>query len=609
MLNETITQSHILLPGVEQSFGILLVPHPLTEIVVDGNGAVAANNSEWRLYNVTPTGAALIWSGDLDRIDRAQRLTPVGGISAGSRVELRGISRSTEPTVVQVKASLVGYDPACCGDSPNDGPFACATITQAQWYINALTGDDSNDGLTPATALKTHQELECRYEGNLAQPPVEILPPFGVPARPVRVTLLTDLPASDPIGLQTTVGPDVVFLYQGAATVVRTGTMDTFADKDRALNIPQTFFDAAYTPADLYARIRITSGPRAGTMAYLADESEGTVVTSDWSIPAPAPFPGVSPLSPEDGDEFAIESLTKATLKGDWNVGRSATSTAFSLVGICFSDIEFDDATPAGTSLINGASAGGVTFQFHACRVRPYLIMADTYSFLINTACLRGVCYHTGFNFILGGATFDIGPQPGGDIGRPHCINVEFGAGGIIDFDHMCYGGPALIISESYMYVGTMSVFKAKTVIFPGPFPINTTGFGATIYTFGTLQMGRFFSGATALWGNQNEAKGVLVDGTGAFKWDGFYPPSITGLAGVNKDFALDGNPAGLTYDVSTTTDGNPPAFVTYRANLWGNLTTPIGGGGFNSNPGFPAAGGAQNPVAGSRLFVGGIVP
>jgi hypothetical protein len=113
MLNEKITQSHVLTPGVEQSFGTLTAPHALTEIVVNANGASAALNSEWRLYSVTPAGEGLIWRGDLDRTDRAQRLTPIGGISAGSRVELRAINTSTLPTTGPVKATLVGYGPCC----------------------------------------------------------------------------------------------------------------------------------------------------------------------------------------------------------------------------------------------------------------------------------------------------------------------------------------------------------------------------------------------------------------------------------------------------------------------------------------------------------------
>jgi hypothetical protein len=623
MQNEIVTESHILTPGVEQTFGELASAHALTEIIINANGAREANRSIWRLYDVSPAGAALIWYGVLTPpFEGPQRLTPPEGIGAGGRIELRAIldASAIDPTSVAVTASLIGYDPECCGESatgtnPDDAPFGCLTVTQAQWYIDAVTGSDTNDGLTPATALQTHAELECRYEGNLALPPEEIFDgPFGpTPIRPVRVTFLTDLPSSDPVGLQTTLGPDVVFLYSAAATITRTSNIAAFSNYSRtAVQKTQTFTDAGFAPGDFleHVRLRISSGPRAGAVAYLAgDLGAGEVATLNWAIPSSAPFPGVTPIVPQDGDEFVVETLVSFTLKGDWLVGRSANSTAFSLVGICFTDLEFSDATPAAVTLINGRSAGGLTFQTFGCRVRPYFIIAEAYSFHSNSAFLRAVCMHNGFNFLLGGGAFDIGPQPGGDIGRPHCVNVEFGAGVILDLDFMCYGGPAIIVSESYCYVGTAAVFGAKALPF-GEGIIPTTGFGITLYTFGTMQCHPFFTGDAKLWGDQNESKGVLVDSTSAFKWDGFNLPSITGLAGVNKDWALDGDTAATTYEESTTTDGDPPAYVTYRPNLWANLALSIGSGGFSSLPdGLPAAGGAQDTVTGSRILVAGIVP
>lgn len=120
MRNETETQSHVLTPGVEQSFGILLLPHALAEIVVNANGAQQASGSRWRLYDVAGAGAALIWEGVLTPpFAHAQRLTPSGGIAAGARVELRAelASSAIEPTSVAVSASLVGYDPFCCDDT------------------------------------------------------------------------------------------------------------------------------------------------------------------------------------------------------------------------------------------------------------------------------------------------------------------------------------------------------------------------------------------------------------------------------------------------------------------------------------------------------------
>jgi hypothetical protein len=122
MLNEEITQAHPLVKDAEVSFGTLTLPHALAEILVNWQGQKLAENSVWRLYDVTPAGAALIWSGDLGipPIDGIHRLTPSEGVSAGGLYELRAFSRVATPG--PVKATLVGYDPGCCGEAGQPGP-------------------------------------------------------------------------------------------------------------------------------------------------------------------------------------------------------------------------------------------------------------------------------------------------------------------------------------------------------------------------------------------------------------------------------------------------------------------------------------------------------
>lgn len=139
MQNETVTQSHILTPGVEQSFGILSVAHELTEIIVNANSDPAADGSEWRLYDVSPAGSALIWHGALTPpFQHAQRLTPAGGISAGSRVELRGIlAPGKAATSVAVTTSLIGYDPNCC-DSDTGSTATSEESALLVWGVDEL---------------------------------------------------------------------------------------------------------------------------------------------------------------------------------------------------------------------------------------------------------------------------------------------------------------------------------------------------------------------------------------------------------------------------------------------------------------------------------------
>lgn len=117
MTNETIVQAHPLPAqgGGEVSFGTLSGAHRRVQIVVNPNLQIRAQASEWRLYDVGGAGAALIWEGQLGAGQHPERLTPIGGIEAGSTVELRAVGGYPLPTTGAVVASLTGYDDECCG--------------------------------------------------------------------------------------------------------------------------------------------------------------------------------------------------------------------------------------------------------------------------------------------------------------------------------------------------------------------------------------------------------------------------------------------------------------------------------------------------------------
>jgi hypothetical protein len=147
--NEIVTQSHVLTPGVEQSFGILTLLHDRVEIVVNANGERDADRSLWRLYDVTPAGAALVWEGALrpvppQGVSGAQRLTPQGGVQVGVYVELRALSVGLIPTAGVVTASLIGYDPMCCAGPA--GPPGPTGTDPGPTGAPGPTGDDGEPG-------------------------------------------------------------------------------------------------------------------------------------------------------------------------------------------------------------------------------------------------------------------------------------------------------------------------------------------------------------------------------------------------------------------------------------------------------------------------------
>ena len=419
---------------------------------------------------------------------------------------------------------------------------------------------------------------------------------------------MSDLPTSDPIGLDVTLGPDVIFLYHSTPTVIRTGTIAGFTPKNRNTNppTPDLLSDPGIVAGDVTQRLRITSGPRAGTIAYVAEVLGGccNAVTSDWSIPNPAPLPGVMPVIPQVGDTYVVERLTHVTMKGDWDITTSGNNQAFLLVGVSFTNLEFE-VTPGGAFILNGKGASlGPAFQFHGSKVQGFASMTNTFSFFVNSEYIRGAAYVSGFNFIDSGLTTDAGIVPGGADIRPHFLAYQFAAGGVIDADHMVYG-TSVVIRNSDVCLGLLSVFKAVPPInVLRPFPATGNG----VILFNSFFRNRVFAyGAAKLWGADNAQKGVLVDTGSTFTWDGVNLPNIFGLTGLGQ-YTIG---ADAPNDMSTTVDmaAIPPVFIPLVLNTWANLLVPIPTG-FNANPGpGPAEGGPQHPVTNARIVVSNDVP
>jgi choline dehydrogenase len=123
MQNEVASGSSILTPGVEVIICTLTATHEFYEVVVNPNGDNRALGSKWRLYELLPSGPALVWEGTITpgNINRADRITPAvnvctpySGVTAGAIVQLRAEGVGKLPTLVAVNADLTGYDPSCC---------------------------------------------------------------------------------------------------------------------------------------------------------------------------------------------------------------------------------------------------------------------------------------------------------------------------------------------------------------------------------------------------------------------------------------------------------------------------------------------------------------
>lgn len=138
----------------------------------------------------------------------------------------------------------------------------------SDWYLDQVTGDDVNDGTTPATPLATGAELLRR------------LGPYAIWSQSVTVHVLENGTA-DAIILRGLMVPDVGFVDVIGVTTIEAdgGTLASYLPVDHS--IPRhvtisTSLIADFSPHK-FRRIRLTSGASIGAIAYLGNASPGGV--------------------------------------------------------------------------------------------------------------------------------------------------------------------------------------------------------------------------------------------------------------------------------------------------------------------------------------------
>lgn len=101
------------------------------------------------------------------------------------------------------------------GGGGSASPLPIPTSTQADWYINASTGNDVNDGLTSGTALATWKELGKRINGKRI-------------TQQTTVHVMSDTPLSDPVYIDVALdcngGYFTVTGVGGSVSTARVGT-------------------------------------------------------------------------------------------------------------------------------------------------------------------------------------------------------------------------------------------------------------------------------------------------------------------------------------------------------------------------------------------------
>lgn len=212
--------------------------------------------------------------------------------------------------------------------------------SQAAWEVDPGTGNDENTG-APAAPLATWAEFVRRMgPGN-----VDAIP------QTINVTLLADLPDTDPITGSFLFVETAALRITGTATTVASGTLDAGSTNVVPNSAPAKVVDAAigdWTPF-VGQRVRLTSGAASGAWAWLAlilaPVTEARI--SPWANVTSAPFYDNATFAlatASVGDDYVVETLSRCML-GDITVSSPRRNSATDIGALVLIDLTIGSTT------------------------------------------------------------------------------------------------------------------------------------------------------------------------------------------------------------------------------------------------------------------------
>ena len=450
-----------------------------------------------------------------------------------------------------VKAQYIaGY---WCRKESDAGAFN----TQLVWYVNSVTGDDNNDGLTSGTAIKTFNKLRER-----------VGTPWYMPAAQVDIYVSGVFPLPDTLELDIvrSVNPSVpsdasVVVFHGAETVLFTGPVAAHTAMARATNVrpnvqvvgapwgtydwdnSHLLKDTTSTPAK-YSWIEANMG---GNVAQLGA----------WLQFDPAD-PTINPASaaPVNGDSVSIigSPIIAATSIKVRAVTRLATAAVvFDNIGL-YPYLQLEG--PGAIFLLSNCGIFGCAASYGPglTVMQNCMTYAGTHVVTGNLAQLGGLFMNTTFALAGGNAQ--------------------------LDYDAMYEGSASIVVPEGFqgaMLIDTAAFFQA-------------TGNGLNIRPGELVRLRTFISGVRTLWGACSGAPsyGVAIESRGRFVYDPAALANIV-LTGVTGNFSIAGAATALPFDITV------PGYIAAVACTWANLIQTVALGGFGGN--------ILDPVSGAGCF------
>jgi len=238
--------------------------------------------------------------------------------------------------------SLYVTNPASSGSNT---PGKSVTI-QSAYFIDPVAGSDSNNGLTALTAFATWAHLQSAVFGYYTTLNVT---PAGTPAI-CTITLLNNLPSSDPITFWNWVGPASTILVAGQAVVQKSGTFSATQTEDTTTNpaTPGTVTDVGLDSTTSALQIQVLTGTGAGSraMQMYATGGANTVQVFEWCTGYSTVGDAFSGIiygtPPAPGDTYQIVDFTMARMGLGFLAYDQADGTVL-FAGLAFQQVHFYD--------------------------------------------------------------------------------------------------------------------------------------------------------------------------------------------------------------------------------------------------------------------------
>jgi len=397
------------------------------------------------------------------------------------------------------------------------------TLNQAAWFIDPVNGKDSNNGATPASAVQTFAEVSRRWGvGNVLAPP----------GNTTTVTILSSLPATDPLDFNTGLAPDGTLVFEGgppAESPLPVAAAGPVRARNRATNTPWALpLTSAAGPFVGQRILDVTQSTPTAPAYFFGIKDEGA---DTLRISEPVTYPGVgndldpvaNRFTPVASDSYVVQTLVSATPGAMTLAGDTGT--------VVFQDLSFG----APFALIQ--SIGIQLFMYGV--IGPFGSFVQLSSGFLNNVinCLfRGpIDWIVGsFNLFQAGCLLAHAP--------PVNFIVDISCTLRFDIDIIFQGlqGGATVLTGTRWLFGTCGIFDSTP---GGPGGQNKNGSGVYVTPSADAAVTLTDTDTTnQIWGAGNAGAGITVGSNGTFSYDPSVNPTPLSVTGTLGDFLLAGS-------------------------------------------------------------------